>query len=77
MQFDLFRKPRRPGVQRPRTMFVIDAGLVGDRSAGRFSCNACGYETDWVHLRSSAVEGKGRVCPQCKGVSEDLRHGET
>lgn len=67
-QFDLFRKPRKPAAQRPRTMVVIDAGEVDGRSAGRFGCKVCGHETDWVSLRSPATEAKGRVCPQCKGV---------
>jgi len=71
---DLFgRRTWRRGVsrqQRPRTMFVADAGEFGGERLGEFVCDACGHRTGWLRLRAVEQELKGRVCPVCKGEGD-------
>lgn len=63
-----------PKQQRPRTMFVADAGEIDGEMMGQFECSACGHRTDYVRLRSPEHELKGRVCPKCKGGDHHAQH---
>ncbi|SMH62553.1 hypothetical protein [Azospirillum agricola] len=75
-QLDLFRKPRRPAVPKPRTLHVVDAGLPGPGKRHpriQLECEVCGHETGWVAGRAVAIEQKGRVCPKCKGDPANVK----
>lgn len=59
MLFDKKDLPRSP---RRKLMHVSDAGsgLI------EFTCNHCGYCTDWIEDTRSVTENKkGRPCPKC------------
>tara|TARA_R110000772_G_scaffold27272_2_gene69534 strand:+ start:1124 stop:1741 length:618 start_codon:yes stop_codon:yes gene_type:complete len=50
-----------------RTLQVTDAG----EGCVYMTCTACGHETGWIKAQPHLKDRHGRVCPKCKGVSDD------
>jgi len=66
MLFPEVSKPRRKS---RKLMHVVDAGTdqichCDENSMVIFKCKHCGYESDWMSVRTSAAF-RGIPCPKC------------
>lgn len=65
----LFEIPPKPRSKPRKLMHVSDAGDCGGCTDGEtdvvFTCRRCGYESEWIRMRTVTEAKRGLPCPKC------------